>query len=73
MAPSAAIVKAGAINCRIESSEMAGKCEPGQPLGSSPNRLPMVATGQPAKCASSAVAMTATMLAGTRLIRRGHK
>ena len=67
------MVKAGAINCRIASSETSGKCQPGQPLGISPNLLPMVATGQPAKCASNAVTITATMLAGTRLVSRGHK
>ena len=73
IAPSAAIVNAGAINCRIASSETSGKCQPGQPLGIAPNLLPMVATGQPAKFAISAVKITATMLAGMRFVRRGHK
>jgi hypothetical protein len=32
----------------------------------------MVATGQPAKYATAVVMTTATMLAGTRLVRKGQ-
>ena len=72
IAPSAAMVKAGPIKSRIDSSEIGGKCKPGNPAGMPPNWLSMVATGQPAKYATAVVMTTATMLAGTRLVRKGQ-
>ena len=66
IAPSIATVRAGDSSVRIRSTRNAGTCSVGRPLGTPPNRLPMVSTGSPAGSADAVPAISATMVPGRR-------
>ena len=72
MAPSIAMVKAGATRFRMSANASCGNTGRGRAELSSPNRLPTVSTGRCNNCTATVVTMSATNGEGRRRLIRGH-